>query len=205
MEKNFEFESYKRDHVAFRMNEAMNGYYRLEMYEPNTKTEIHNSVLLLDDPACEDYYDYDLAREQFEQFIEGNFNNRDLNVINRAVKEGLWLPDLKNIAPEDIVIDCENDILSNEGNIIDEYAHCDIEFTNRGQYYHYIDQDNNDYSSSGEITHLGHEATYYHGEDFSHPLKWFEIDEDHRNEYTFVYDRIVDCNANIIALYDYLQ
>jgi hypothetical protein len=205
MEKNFEFEAYKRDHVAFRMNEAMSGYYRLEMYEPNTKTEIHNSVLLIDDPACEDYYDYDLAREQFEQFIEENFNNRDLNVINRAVKEGLWLPDLKNIAPEDIVIECENNILSNEGNIIDEYTHCDIEFTNRGQYYHYIDQDNNDYSSSGEITHLGHETTYYHGEDFSHPLKWFEINEDHHNEYTFVYDRIVDCNANIIALYDYLQ
>lgn len=204
MEKNFEFEAYKREYIAFRMNEAMSGYYRLEMYEPNTKTEIHNSVLLIDDPAYEDYYDYDLARELFEQYIEENFNNRDLNVINRAVKEGAWLPDLNAYDISNIVCECENSIFSNDDNEIDEYAQCDLEFTNRGQYYNYIDQDGIEYNSSGEFTHLGHETTYYHYDDFSHPLKWFEIDEEHCNEYTFIYDRVLDSNANLIALYDYL-
>lgn len=205
MEKNLEFEAYKREHVAFRMNQAMSGYYRLEMYEPNTKSEIRNSILLIDEPADEENYDYEIAREFFEQYLKENFNNRALNIIDRAVEEGAWLPDLNVYDGKNIVVEYEIRILSNEDNVIDEYAQCDLEFTKRGQYYHYIDQDDNDYSSSGEITHLGHETTYYHGEDFSHPLKWFEIDEEHRNEYTFIYDRIVDCNANIIALYDYLQ
>ena len=54
MEKNFEFEDYKRDHIAFRMDKAMSGYYRLVMYEPNTQWRVRNAILIIDEPADED-------------------------------------------------------------------------------------------------------------------------------------------------------
>jgi len=201
---NLEFEDYKRDHIAFRMNQAMSGYYRLEMYEPNTKPEIRNSVLLIDDPACEDYYDYDLAREQFEQFIEGNFNNRDLNVINRAVKEGLWLPDLKNIAPEDIVIDCENNIFYDSE---DEYEFCELHQSGCSQYYNYYDGDYTK-TCSGEIWNYDMHEDFYtekdNGElDFDHPLKGYELESG--NAYAFIYDKVINSEGKVIGLYDFYE
>ena len=204
MEKNLEFEAYKREHVAFRMNEAMSGYYRLEMYEPNTKTEIHNSVLLIDDPACEDYYDYDLAREQFEQFIEENFNNRDLNIINRAVKEGVWLPDLKNIVPEDIVIDCENNILYDSE---DEYEFCELHQSGSNQYYNYYDGDFSK-NCSGEIWNYNMYEFFYtendNGElDFDHQLRGYELESG--KSYAFIYDKVINSEAKVVGLYDFYK
>lgn len=207
MEKNFEFEAYKREHVAFRMNEAMSGYYRLEMYEPNTKSEIRNSILLIDEPADEENYDYEIAREFFEQYIKENFNNRALNIINRAVKEGVYLPSLNNRMPEDIVCECETLILDNEDNVIDEYAQCDLEFTNRGQYYNYYD---GDYSKncSGEIWNSDKYEFFYtekgNGElDFDHPLRGYELESG--KSYAFIYDKVINNEAKVVGLYDFYE
>lgn len=206
---NFEFEDYKRDHIAFRMNQAMSGYYRLEMYEPNTKPEIHNSIRLIDDPANEDYYDYDLARESFDEYLEENFPNRTLNIISRAVDEfNYQLSD----APRDcgmydiegMECECEDLIFDD---VEDDYEYCELHQSGCSQYYNYYDGDYTK-TCSGEIWNYDmHEVFYTEKDngvlDFEHPLKGYELESG--NAYAFIYDKVINSEGKVIGLYDFYE
>lgn len=95
------------------MNKAMSGYNRLEMYEPTKHSNSKNSILLLDDPAFDNYYNEYTAKELFNTFIKENFDEHSLDVINKAIENGLFLPDLNSREPSEIVAECENYIVNN--------------------------------------------------------------------------------------------
>ncbi len=99
MEQNGINKAYQRENIHFEIEKSISGYYRLVLVA-KTKS---NSINLIDDPASEDMYDYDVAVEIFNQFIDENFVERTLNVINRAVEYNLFLPDFAPFVNSDVI------------------------------------------------------------------------------------------------------
>lgn len=194
-------ECYQRNSVKFEVSESMSGYYRLILREVNNA---NNSILLIDDAACEDYYDEDTAIDMFEQYIDEEFNDKYLNVINRGVGEfGYFLPD----APKDcgcydineLECQCENLIFAEVSE--DIYDQCDLHQSGCSQYYTYYD-----HNCSGEIWSYDMYEDFFEVDedwepDFGHAVKGYELESE--CHYAFVFDRVINDDAKVVGLYDY--
>jgi hypothetical protein len=212
-QESLDFPEYARENVAFRMDKAMSGYYRLLMYSPEAEKRHYGgqSVFLSDDPAAEDMFDYDIAREQFEEYLSEKFDDRTLNVINRAVGEFNYQlsdtpKDMGEYDIEELVCECENlifDKVASDG----EYDYCELHYSGHNQYYNYYDGDFTK-NCSGEIWHYDRRGDFYgensNGEiDFDHPLKGYELERG--RSYAFIYDRVINSDAKVVGLYDFYK
>ena len=119
---------------------------------------------------------------------------------------------------------CANDIIQNESDKLiakcenPTFEQCDLE---RGQWYCFVDENNQQHDCSGDIFDFGHhykakDEVFFHREDdgtFT-PINWFDIpmwsntDEEkvqYRKNCIFVFDTIVTSNCEVVRLYDYFE
>ena len=189
-EQNGISKAYQRENIHFEIEKSISGYYRLVMV---AKTK-HNSINLIDEPASEDMYDYDVAVEIFNQFIDENFLSRTLNVINRAVDYNLFLPDfLPEFVPlvdgnviENIICEAENIIYENVP--IERKEYCKLHQSTQGQFYTWNDGED-DHTVSGDICHFD----------------GYNIDGSKCTDGIIIYDLGIDKDAKVVGLYETLD
>ena len=149
------------------------------------------------DSACEDCYDEDSAEAFFNDMIE-SIGERGQNVIKRSIDLGY-----KNNKFNDLeVVEnyCEDFLFSNIDSDYEEQ--CDLHTSGYSQFYNY---DGN--NCSGEIFDFSDTITkmYYKDADFKQlPVAEYEIEEEERDRYAFIFDRVIDDDAKVVSLYDYL-
>lgn len=184
MEQNGINKAYQRENIHFEIEKSISGYYRLVLVA-KTKS---NSINLIDDPASEDMYDYDVAVEIFNQFIDENFVERTLNVINRAVEYNLFLPgfatnQVDSDTISNILCDAENIIFENVP--IERKEYCKLNQSTQGQFYTWNDGED-DHTVSGDICH-------YDG---------YNIDGSKCTDGIVIYDLGIDKDAKVVGLYE---
>ena len=142
-----------------------------------------------------------MEKTQFERFTK---------VVSRAISEGYEVDEHEEL--ENILFDAENYIFANCNP--DTMEQCNLQSNGRSQYYYFIDKDGSEHNSTGDIFDFPRYKTekevYFKREEDGKftPVDWFDIPmdgEDGRSDYLFVFDTIIDCEGNIVALYDYFQ
>lgn len=159
----------------------------------------YNGVTIFQDSACSDCYDADSAEGFFEMLLD-DFGEFGRKVIKRAIDDFGYKGD-DYLRGEDLVIDAENHIF--ERGIPDKYEYCELTTTNRGQHY-----DWNGKWSDGEIFDFSDRRSdlYYKDADFnSEPVNLRDAEYDEENDYAFLFDFVLDDDANLVGLYDYLD
>ena len=134
--------------------------------------------------------------------------DRFTNVVKRAISEGFELNEQKDL--ESILCDAENFIFSHCKP--DTMEHCNLSSDGRSQYYYFTDREGLEYNSTGEIFDFAHykadKNVYFHFDGYKFtPVNWFDIpmEGEERSDYVFVYDTIIDCDGNVVALYDIFE
>lgn len=129
-----------------------------------------------------------------------------VNVVRTAIENGFEVD--FNDDMEQILVDAEEFILENckvEGRVF-----CELHTHGTSQYYNFIDEDGSERNCSGEIfdflKYKEKDEVYFRIEENGNftPVNWFDIpnEGEERENYVFVYDRIVDCKGKLIELYD---
>lgn len=141
-----------------------------------------------------------MTQTQFERFA---------NVVKRAISEGYEVDEHQDL--ETIICDAENHIFSNCKP--DTMEQCDLKTHGTSQYYYFIDKDGQKYDSTGDIfdfaKYKADKGVYFKREEngtFT-PVNWFDIpmEGEERCDYVFVFDTIIDCEGQVVSLYDYFE
>lgn len=142
-----------------------------------------------------------MTNEQFLRFTK---------VVERAMQEGFEVNEHDEL--DTILCDAENHIFNNCG--VDTMEQCDLSTDGRSQYYYFIDKDGSEHNSTGEIfdfaKYKAEKEVYFKRDENGKftPVSWFDIPmagEDGRDDYVFVFDTIIDCEGQVVALYDYFR
>ena len=176
------------------MDKVMSGYWRLLLEK--TKGRANESILLVDDPACEDLYDEDIARSTFEDWIDENFDERALNIIGKAMENGYDITTAPK-DPDSIAEECEDFQYMGE---YDRYEQCDLNTSGYSQCYTFEGG-----TCSGDIWQYDSRGEFYPidgngNPDFNSPVKGYDL-EDGR-EYAYIFDHAVSEDGDNVALYD---
>jgi hypothetical protein len=126
-------------------------------------------------------------------------------VVKNAISEGFEVNEHQDL--ETILCDAENHLFSKCKH--QKFEHCTLNSDGSSQYYYFIDKDGNEFNSTGEIFDFGkykaEKEIYFKFEDGKFiPVNWFDIpmEGEERSDYVFVFDTIIDCDGEIVALYD---
>lgn len=151
------------------------------------------------DSACSDCYSEDGAKAFFTSILD-EASNKTVAVIKRAIELGYTVINLEANDLEYLAGNCEDFLFAAIEQ--DRFEQCDLHTNGYSQNYHY-----KGHTCSGEIFDFADRDTkqYYKDADFTQiPVSEVWIDDDERENYAFIFDRVIDDEANVVALYDYL-
>lgn len=176
------------------MDKSLSGYWRLMLAKKDGNN--NESILLVDDPACEDYYDEDIASGMFEDWIDNNFDDRDLNIIGKAIEDGYDVTTAPN-EPHELVCECEEFKFNG---YYDRCEQCDLNGCGNSQSYTFEGN-----TCSGDIWQYDSAEDFYPidgngNPDFDNTVKGYDL-EDGR-EYAYIFDHAVSEDGCNVALYD---
>ena len=152
------------------------------------------------DSACEDCYDEDGAEAFFTSLLD-EAGDKAVAVIKRAIGLGYKVGSNEANDLEYLEGNCEDFLLQTIEQ--DKFEQCDLHAHGYSQYYNYDGK-----TCSGEIFDFADRRAkqYYKDADFkSMPKAEYEIDDSERSSYAFIFDRVINDDAQVIALYDYLD
>lgn len=151
------------------------------------------------DSAYEDCYDEDSAEAFFESILD-EAGEKAVAVIKRAIGLGYKVGNNEANDLEYLEGNCEEYLFDTI--MQDKFEQCDLHAHGISQYYNY-----NGHTCSGEIFDFADRRTkqYYKDADFTkEPVSEVWIDDEDRENYAFIFDRVIDNEAQVVALYDYL-
>lgn len=186
------------DKTRFHKEQMTSGHFALFFGENGN----HTDIMLISDPACEDYYDEETADCLFDDYIEENCSEQWQKTILSAISEGWNYND--KCEPSDNQVEAENYLIDNTEARLE---HCELHCGTGSQNYSY-----KDHVVSGDIFNFDHyradNKVYFHicGDEYE-PVDWFAVPskgDESRNSYIFVYDTIV-YDGEVLNLFDYFE
>lgn len=174
------------DNKLFNIEKMTTGHYAL----------FFQNIMLLCDPANEDYYDKDDAEYLFDEFVKENCGEQWQLTILSALDCGFEYDEGNDTSTNQI--DAENYLIKNQEAI---FTQCELHCSASGQNYSY-----KNHSVTGDLFDFSHNGEYYYiGGDEFEPVEWFDIPNtgsEERANYIFVFDIIV-YDGEVLKLYDY--
>lgn len=160
---------------------------------------VYKSEPLYQDSANEDTYDEDDAQAFFDGLIDEH-NKCFWNIIKNAIDNGFKVSSDKINDIESISEEADEWIFNNLEP--QKYDYCELHCTTRGQFWNYEGQ-----TCSGEIWDFPRNSKcYYKDADFKlQPVAEYEIEEEQRENYAFIFDRVINDDGKLVALFDYLE
>lgn len=144
-------------------------------------------------------------REELEEF-ELHLSN----LVEKAIERGFKCEIDEDTDIHDLRDKAEDWLFKNVKR--DSFSHCELS-CGRNQYYQFCDEQGFFFDMTGDIFDFNwrykaaDEILWKCDEDGnpSEPVDWFEIDDDNRSQYAFVFDKVINSDAQVIWLFDYFE